>query len=363
MYSASEFIDELICNGYGPFLCVPCSNFKELTRYLLSKYPEQYMVVNNEGEALSIASGIALNNKSPVVMCQNSGLCNLLDPLTSLNMVYNIPILFIISWRGKFDLNDEEQHKIMGEITEPILDLLNIKYLYLNECFDNCKQWLNNNRNNISSILIDKNTFYAQKRENVIEKYKNKLSKRDAIKTIVENIDSKTKLFSTNGYISRILYNVCHRKEYFYMFGSMGCISSIALGYALYNKDDKVIVIDGDGAFLMRLESIATIANYSPNKFVHIVLDDGKYESTGAQPTLTYNLNIENIASAIGYKRVYTVSDINELDEVLKIDAGEILFIRVIIDSPSAIEERPQIKPCQIKEFFAKNNKEQSNDY
>lgn len=129
MYSASEFIDELICNGYGPFLCVPCSNFKELTRYLLSKYPEQYMVVNNEGEALSIASGIALNNKSPVVMCQNSGLCNLLDPLTSLNMVYNIPILFIISWRGKFDLNDEEQHKIMGEITD------NATYLAINTAY------------------------------------------------------------------------------------------------------------------------------------------------------------------------------------------------------------------------------------
>lgn len=152
------------------------------------------MVVNNEGEALSIASGIALNNKSPVVMCQNSGLCNLLDPLTSLNMVYNIPILFIISWRGKFDLNDEEQHKIMGEITEPILDLLNIKYLYLNECFDNCKQWLNNNRNNISSILIDKNTF-MHKRERMSSKNTKINYQRDAIKTIVENIDSKTKLF------------------------------------------------------------------------------------------------------------------------------------------------------------------------
>lgn len=88
------------------------------------------------------------------------------------------------------------------------------------------------------------------------------------------------------GFPSRELYAVRDRPENFYMLGSMGMASSIGLGLALAQQR-RVIVLDGDGSVLMNLGTLTTIANYAPENYQLVILDNCAYGSTGSQPTCT----------------------------------------------------------------------------
>lgn len=79
-------------------------------------------------------------------------------------------------------------------------------------------------------------------------------------------------------------WQVEDRARNFYLFGGMGMASSIALGLA-HAHPGKVIGLEGDGALLMNLGSLATISVTAPRNLVVIVWDNGCYESTGRQPT------------------------------------------------------------------------------
>ncbi len=106
------------------------------------------------------------------------------------------------------------------------------------------------------------------------------------------------------------LYGAGDRERNLYSWGSMGMISSMGLGLALARPDLRVIVLDGDGALLMNLGSLATIARKSPPNLVHIVWDDEAYETTGRQPTHTAaGADLAAIASGAGIRQALTVED------------------------------------------------------
>ena len=81
----------------------------------------------------------------------------------------------------------------------------------------------------------------------------------------------------------------------------MGGASGMALGVAL-NVPHPVIVLDGDGAALMKLGSFATIGAYAPPNLIHIVLDNGVHDSTGGQPTVSGTVDFAGVAIACGYR-------------------------------------------------------------
>jgi sulfopyruvate decarboxylase subunit beta len=110
----------------------------------------------------------------------------------------------------------------------------------------------------------------------------------EAITVIAEEAESQNALIVGNiGFPSRELCAVHDRPSNFYMLGSMGLASSIGLGLALARPDRRVIAIDGDGAVLMNLGSLATIADQKPDNYLLVILDNGCYGSTGCQPTCT----------------------------------------------------------------------------
>ncbi len=110
----------------------------------------------------------------------------------------------------------------------------------------------------------------------------------DAIAIIAGGAEAQDALLVANiGYPSRELCAVGDRSSNFYMLGSMGLASSIGLGLALARPDRRVIAIDGDGAALMNLGSLATIADQAPENYLLVILDNGCYGSTGSQPTCT----------------------------------------------------------------------------
>jgi phosphonopyruvate decarboxylase len=119
------------------------------------------------------------------------------------------------------------------------------------------------------------------------------MKRSDAIRQIMETVTDEL-VIATTGMISREVYVVNDRPGNFYMCGSMGCALSIGMGLAM-NTSRNVIVIDGDGAALMSLGSLAVAAYLKLPNIKHYVIDNGTYASTGDQPTCSHSVNFAEI--------------------------------------------------------------------
>ena len=121
-----------------------------------------------------------------------------------------------------------------------------------------------------------------------------------AIAAIVNSLKEDDLVVSTTGMISRELFVTHDRPGNFYMLGSMGLVSSFALGLALMDSSSNVVALEGDGSALMSMGTLALIASESPKNFLHIILDNESYESTGGQPTITEQIDLTNVAASCG---------------------------------------------------------------
>jgi len=144
------------------------------------------------------------------------------------------------------------------------------------------------------------------------------------------------------------------RKTNFYMWNSMGMASSIGLGLALAKPDEKVIVLDGDGAILMNLNSLTTAASLAPRNLVHMIWDNEQYQITGGQPTHTHaKADLGRIAGGAGFKKVLTVDTLDAykkaLTQALTQSGPWILIAKT--DSAGATA-RPPKSPVYIKNQF-----------
>ena len=129
MISSTFFLTALTRHGYRLFTGVPCSYLKPFINQVIDNDALRYVPAANEGDAVAIASGAELGATASVVMFQNSGLGNAVSPLTSLNAIFQIPVLLIVTWRGEpGGKPDEPQHALMGAITTQMLDLVGVRW-------------------------------------------------------------------------------------------------------------------------------------------------------------------------------------------------------------------------------------------
>src|SRR4051812_24396523 len=126
MIYANSFIGQALERGFDFYTGVPCSFLTPLINGVIGGTGLQYVGAASEGEAVAIAAGAWLAGRRTVVMCQNSGLGNAVNPLTSLNAPFRIPTLLVTTWRGRPGIKDEPQHALMGEITHGLLDLIRV---------------------------------------------------------------------------------------------------------------------------------------------------------------------------------------------------------------------------------------------
>lgn len=108
-------------HGFNFSTGVPCSILKDIILCLSSHPDIPYIPATREDEALGIATGAYLAGRKPVVLMQNSGLGSAINPLASLDILYRIPILLLISWRG-YEGKDAPEHLIMGKVTIKLLE-------------------------------------------------------------------------------------------------------------------------------------------------------------------------------------------------------------------------------------------------
>jgi len=160
-----------------------------------------------------------------------------------------------------------------------------------------------------------------------------------------------------NGYISRRSFSVEDRPGNFYMIGSMGLASSIALGVALSRPDRRVVVYDGDGNLLMNLGSAAMISYTRPRNLIHVVFDNGVYASTGNQPTISRAVPLEKVAEGAGYARSVRARAPEELAaafaECLKVDAPTFILAELEVEPGPFVGGRVTHTPEEIRDRFA----------
>ena len=179
--------------------------------------------------------------------------------------------------------------------------------------------------------------------------------RKEAIK-IASEVAADSPIISANGYISRDLFETDDKDTNFYMIGSMGLSSSIALGVALKNPRKRVYVFDGDGNILMNLGSLTTIGKLKPKNLIHLVFDNQSHESTGGQPSNTKNIDLYKIAKSSNYNTFKTNSKIGLkkiFRKIKNIDGPIMILVR--ISSGGKPGKRIVHSPITIKKRFSRN--------
>lgn len=149
----------------------------------------------------------------------------------------------------------------------------------------------------------------------------NPMIREEIIRHIVQ-ASGEDPIVSTTGKASRELFEIrehngqSHKYD-FLTVGSMGHSSSIALGVAVQKPGTKVWCVDGDGAVLMHMGSMAVLGSMAPENMVHIVINNGAHETVGGMPTVAADIDLVSIAKACGYPHAVSVTTYEELDREL----------------------------------------------
>ena len=169
----------------------------------------------------------------------------------------------------------------------------------------------------------------------------------------VERIAGKT---SREIYEIRNMLNQPHHSS-FLTVGSMGHCSSIALGISLAQPDKEVFCVDGDGALIMHMGSLATVGMTKPKNFKHILINNKVHESVGGQHTAAAFINMPELAKANGYKTIFTVDEKSQLKDILPrfIDSKGPSFLELFTQPGSRNDlGRPKNKLTDYKKIFMK---------
>lgn len=362
MIKPHDFVKELIKNRLEPFIEVPCSILRPLINYLIDKnLPLETPA--NEAIAMGLAAGYYMaTGKPPVVMMQNSGLCNALNALTSLHGIYKIPALLIVTWRGEPGTNDAPEHQIIGAKLD-LFKIFDLPYRIVT-----IKGYRNEIKEMARKAWEDKKPTILLLRSKTIQNYNivndnlnQPLNLYEAIKIIKNLMGGKAVYISTTGFISRASFNA---KDYsdFYMLGSMGHALPIGLSIAIKKPNKKVVILDGDGSCLMHIGAMASLSVKKPKNLIHIVLDNQAYSSTGNQPSLSPNIDFLKIAEGFGYRNIATVNTKDELKDTLKSELNRngpsFIHVKISRKLKEKMKRVSNVYTCPaIKERFMENLK------
>lgn len=325
---------------------VPDSQLKALCNFLMSKYgidPQHHIIAANEGNCTALAAGYHLaTGKVPVVYMQNSGEGNIINPVASLlnDKVYAIPTVFIVGWRGEPGIHDEPQHIYQGEVTVKLLEDMDIMPFIISK--DTTDDEVEAAMVEFRSILAaGKDVAFVIRKGALTDapkvEYKNDnhMVREEIIQHIVK-ASGEDPIVSTTGKASRELFemrvfNGQSHKYDFLTVGSMGHSSSIALGVAINKPGKRIWCIDGDGAVLMHMGSLAVIGANKPKNMIHVVINNGAHETVGGMPTVAASIDLVAIAKACGYPNAVCVDNFVDLDKELAAakDKSELSFIEV----------------------------------
>ncbi|RKZ50763.1 MAG: thiamine pyrophosphate-binding protein [Candidatus Parabeggiatoa sp. nov. 3] len=299
MLNTTKFLEQLSQKGYSHFCVVPCSFAKNLINAAINNDKIEYIPAANEAIACSIAAGLKMSGKKPLVIVQSSGLTNMGSCITSLLKPYNIHIAIIVSWRTYQAGDSEIQHQHLATelpkliaaygATHEILAVDDLNHAIAQIEESHCSnKILTLKKDTFSPVALDK------KHQLDLSNY----SHRSQFLQILNQRyrDSDYVFIGTTGHTAREMFSVMPNTKNFYMAGNMGGALSIGLGAYVAGKN--VIVCGGDAEFVMHLGGLTTAGRYtqSPGVLIYIVFDNESNKSTGKQNTYQKHINYLGIA-------------------------------------------------------------------
>lgn len=349
---------------------VPDSQLKALCNYLMDTYgidPKHHVIAANEGNCTALAAGYHLaTGKVPVVYMQNSGEGNIINPVASLlnDKVYAIPVIFVVGWRGEPGIHDEPQHIYQGEVTLKLLEDMDIASFVIGK--ETTEEEMEAKMEEFRAILATgKDVAFVIRKGALTDapkvEYKNDNTMvREQIIQHIVKATGEDPIISTTGKASRELFEtrVANGQSHKYDFltvGSMGHSSSIALGVAVNKPGQKIWCVDGDGAVLMHMGSMAVLGANKPDNLVHVVINNGAHETVGGMPTVASQIDVVAIAKACGYPNAVSVDNFEDLDkELLAAKARNELSLIEVKCSIGAREDlgRPTTTALENKQNF-----------
>lgn len=378
MISADKFLNPAKELGFNFFTGTPCSYLKPFINYVIDADGFDFVDSVNEGDAVAIAAGATLGGKRAVVMFQNSGLGNAVNPLTSLTYTFNIPVMVITTLRGEAGgPADEPQHELMGQITTAMLDTMKLKWSFFPQTeadvipalklADEYMKATNQpfvfvmRKDDVESYKLQKKKSPSKKEFQVDHTdqfeldYANRTTRTPVLEVVQNKLGDNVAVIATTGKTGRELYEVGDRANQFYMVGSMGCALAFGFGLAHVKPHLKVVVLDGDGALLMRTGSMATVGAYNPKNLLHVLIDNEAHDSTGGQGTVTGGVSFGSVAKGFGYTKVYSTDNLEKFSNMLvesKSNLGStFIHLKTQKGSPDTLG-RPKVTPAEVSIRF-----------
>uniref|UniRef100_UPI003BAD5AD1 phosphonopyruvate decarboxylase n=1 Tax=Stappia sp. TaxID=1870903 RepID=UPI003BAD5AD1 len=373
MIEARDFLDAARAQGIDFFTGVPCSFLTPLMNAVITDPATRYVGATSEGEAVAIAAGGWLAGRETAVMFQNSGLGNAVNPLTSLNYPFEIPTLVITTWRGEPGIKDEPQHEMMGRITQDLLDLVGARRFDFPTEREQVAPALAaavahmRGAGGLSAFVQPKGAIASGLLEEAAREVAPRVAVRDfgspgapaprrfdLLEALQPLVPESAGVIATTGHTGRELFTLADLPRNLYCVGSMGGASAIGLGAAL-NSSREIVVLDGDGAALMKLGNMATIGAEAPGNLTHLLLDNGLHLSTGGQATVSANVDFAAVASACGYRFAARANGLDgareAVAEALGVPGPRLVHVRVSAEPVEGLG-RPTVKPRDVARRF-----------
>lgn len=369
MIRTEQLYDHLGREGISFYTGVPDSLLKNFLQYVQDHTAgEQHIITANEGLALALASGYYLQSgKLPLVYLQNSGLGNLVNPLSSLadQEMYGVPMILLIGWRGEPGIPDEPQHRKMGAITVPLLEVLGVPVFKLDQQSIDPLQIVSTaiqtarEKQNPVALLLSADIFEKVQYEKTTIPATLSLQRESVIRELIKTLSGDETVICTTGKSGREFDEQNKAagnkiKKYFLSVGAMGHASHIALGIHLQSPS-KTILIDGDGALLMHMGALPTISHFANKNFIHLLINNGCHESVGGQPTEAFRVDCTAIARASGYQHTFLIRNEQELNHWLQnsLSSSDTQFVEIRTNAISRPDlGRPAGDPKDWKNDF-----------
>ncbi|HOA69766.1 MAG TPA: sulfopyruvate decarboxylase subunit beta [Methanosarcina thermophila] len=354
---------------------LPCDRIKNLLPLVSENFPE--IRLTREENGVGICAGAYLAGGKPMMLIQSTGLGNMINALESLNVICKIPLPVLASWRGVYREGIEAQVPL-GVHLSAILEGAGLEFTVIHEAeklpllenvirdaFENlrphfalispkvwegseCCAW------EIAGMPEKPEVMERTCRFNFTrETLRPLMLRNDAICAIASELDDEITVINL-GVPCKELYACRDRDLNFYMFGSMGLVSSIGLGIALRTKK-TVVTFDGDGSLLMNPNALLEIAREAPKNLIIICLDNGAYGSTGSQETCALRyIDLEILANACGIQNTAKVNSREGLIEAFRKfrSMQELSFIHVILKPGNTGAPNIPLSPEEVTKRF-----------
>jgi phosphonopyruvate decarboxylase len=382
--TGGELAGLLEAQGYDFSSGVPCSLIESLIATLETHPRLPYVPAVREDVSVGIAAGAWLAGRRPMVLMQNSGLGTSMNALVSLSLMYRLPALLLVTWRG-YAGKDAPEHLLMGEISPGLLDMMRIPHRVLSaRSVADDVAWGRAESERLSqpvALLLppgvlthtagrgaaegepsgyeDRDRPSQPSRADLAPLPAPRISRFEALRAAVSALRTEP-VVHANGYICRESFAVKDRLENFYMIGSMGMASAIGLGIALATPDRSTVVFDGDGNLLMSLGILPMIGGGPvmgrgrPANLVHVVFDNALYGSTGNQASPSRTVGLHHIARAAGYERATAVTGADEIRAAVAdaLAGGGPSFILARVTAEEQPAPRIPYRPEEIRDRF-----------